>query len=318
MTEYAHVPVLLNEVLEVLEIKPAGIYLDATFGRGGHSRAILERLGPQGRLYALDRDPEAVAAGQALEAEDPRFKIRHARFSQLKQECESLGILGKTDGILMDIGVSSPQLDDASRGFSFEHDGPLDMRMDPGAAPDAATIVNTWDRKALTAIFREYGEERFAAKAAAAIVRDREREPFKTTGQLAALLNRVIPGHEAHKNKATRCFQALRIAVNGELDELRAALEASAEVLSDGGRLCVITFHSLEDRIAKNFIKEASAGAQLPKGLPVTCEVTEKLRLATATLEPVGRIVKASAQELAVNARSRSATLRVARRLKRQ
>ena len=312
---FSHIPVLLNEVLDNLAIVPDGIYVDATFGRGGHSRRIIEKLGTSGRLYALDRDPQAVAA--AAEITDPRFKIIKSPFSRLLEVCEELGIAGCVDGILMDIGVSSPQLDDAERGFSFDRDGPLDMRMDNSSGLTAADVVNTWDKNELAAIFKEYGEERFASKVAAAIVKDREREQFTSTAQLASFLERVIPGPALHKHKATRCFQALRIAVNSELDELRQALEASTAVLSSGGRLCVISFQSLEDRIVKNFIKKNSQGAAVPKGLPLTFEEIEKMRLATATLEPVGGPVKASQEELERNVRSRSATLRVAARLKR-
>lgn len=312
---FSHIPVLLREVLDGLSINPAGIYLDATFGRGGHSRKILERLGPEGRLFALDRDPEAVAAASSIK--DPRFHITHCRFSELAQVSSSLGIAGRVDGILMDIGVSSPQLDDASRGFSFDRDGPLDMRMDNTASLTAAEIVNTWDRHELTVIFKEFGEERFASKVAAAIERERRIKPFESTAELARIIEKSIPGPALHKHKATRCFQALRIAVNSELDELRAGLLGSVDVLSDGGRLCVISFHSLEDRIVKNFIKKTSEGTAVPKGLPITFEEAEKLRLATATMEPVGGPVKATEQELAQNVRSRSATLRVARRLKR-
>lgn len=312
---FSHVPVLLNEVLDNLAIVPDGIYVDATFGRGGHSRKILEKLGPNGRLYALDRDPQAIEA--AKEIIDPRFHIAKSPFSKLHAVCEEFGIVGQVNGILMDIGVSSPQLDDAERGFSFDRDGPLDMRMDNSSGPTAADLVNTWDKNELAAIFKEYGEERFASKVAAAIVKDRLREPFTTTSQLASFLERVIPGPSQHKHKATRCFQALRIAVNSELDELKQALDATTEVLSTGGRLCVISFHSLEDRIVKNFIKKNSQGEEVPRGLPLTYEEIEKLRLATATLEPVGGPVKATKEELERNVRSRSATLRVAARLKR-
>ncbi len=310
---FTHIPVLFEEAMEGLAVKEDGVYLDATFGRGGHSRGILERLGPDGRLYAIDRDPEAVAA--AAEIKDPRFAIAHAEFRDLQRVCADFGIAGRLDGILMDIGVSSPQIDDASRGFSFDRDGPLDMRMDPQCGRTAADIVNGESREELRRIFHDYGEERFSAKIAAAIVHDREKAPFETTLQLASLIARVVPGPENGRNKATRCFQALRIAVNGELDELSQALEQSAGVLRSGGRLCVISFHSLEDRIVKNFIKKSSRGAEFPKGLPVTAEAAEKMRLATATMEPVGGPVKASKEECAANARSRSATLRVARRL---
>ncbi|WP_295352575.1 16S rRNA (cytosine(1402)-N(4))-methyltransferase RsmH [uncultured Succinivibrio sp.] len=313
---FSHIPVLLNEVLDGLDIKPDGIYVDATFGRGGHSRKILERLGPSGRLYGLDRDLTAVEA--AKEIKDERFCITHSAFSNILEVCERLGIAGKVDGILMDIGVSSPQIDDPSRGFSFEKDGPLDMRMDQSAKLDAKTIVNTYSKQDLAYIFKVYGEENFASKVAAAIVRDREKKPFETTLELSEFIKRVIGGKPTPKHKATRCFQALRIAVNGELDELKKALDSSLEVLADNGRLCVISFHSLEDRIVKTFIKDKSQGQKVPNGLPLTFEETEKMRLATAKVEPVGGAIKASAEEIESNVRSRSATLRVCRRLKRQ
>ncbi|MBQ9221163.1 MAG: 16S rRNA (cytosine(1402)-N(4))-methyltransferase RsmH [Succinivibrio dextrinosolvens] len=313
---FSHIPVLLNEVLDGLDIKPDGIYVDATFGRGGHSRKILERLGPSGRLYGLDRDLTAVEA--AKEIKDERFCITHSAFSNILEVCERLRIAGKVDGILMDIGVSSPQIDDPSRGFSFEKDGPLDMRMDQSAKLDAKTIVNTYSKQDLAYIFKVYGEENFASKVAAAIVRDREKKPFETTLELSEFIKRVIGGKPTPKHKATRCFQALRIAVNGELDELKKALDSSLEVLADNGRLCVISFHSLEDRIVKTFIKDKSQGQKVPNGLPLTFEETEKMRLATAKVEPVGGAIKATAEEIESNVRSRSATLRVCRRLKRQ
>lgn len=312
---FNHIPVLLNEVIEQLDVKADGIYVDGTFGRGGHSLEILKKLGPDGRLYALDRDEAAVKA--AAEIEDPRFCITRLAFSRLEEFCKDKGICGKVDGILLDIGVSSPQLDDASRGFSFDRDGPLDMRMDTRYEPSAATVVNTYDHQTLTRIFRDYGEERFASKVASAIIREREKKPFATTLELARVISSSIPGKNLPKNKATRCFQALRIAVNSELDELTKALDGAVSVLNDGGRLCVISFHSLEDRIVKNFIKEKSRGKEIPSGVPLTFEETEKIRLATATMEPVAGPIKASDEELARNVRSRSATLRVASRLKR-
>ena len=313
---FSHIPVLLNEVLDGLDIKEDGIYVDATFGRGGHSRKILERLGPSGRLYGFDRDLTAVEA--AKEIKDERFCITHSAFSNILEVCENLGIAGKVDGILMDIGVSSPQIDDPSRGFSFDKDGPLDMRMDQSARLDAKTIVNTYSKQELAYIFKVYGEENFASKVAAAIVRDREKKTFETTLELSEFIKRVIGGKPTPKHKATRCFQALRIAVNGELDELKKALDSSLDVLADNGRLCVISFHSLEDRIVKTFIKDKSQGQKVPNGLPLTFEETEKMRLATAKVEPVGGAIKATAEEIESNVRSRSATLRVCRRLKRQ
>ena len=248
---------------------------------------------------------------------DERFCITHSPFSRIKEVCEDLGIAGKVDGILMDIGVSSPQIDDPSRGFSFEKDGPLDMRMDTTAKLDAKTIVNTYSKQDLSYIFKVYGEENFASKVASAIVRERDRKPFETTLELSEFIKKVIGGKPTPKHKATRCFQALRIAVNAELDELKTALENSIDVLNDEGRLCVISFHSLEDRIVKTFIKDKSQGQKVPNGLPLTFEETEKMRLATAKVEPVGGAIKATSEEISANVRSRSATLRVCQRLKR-
>ena len=312
---FSHIPVLLNEVLENMRIKADGIYVDATFGRGGHSKEILKRLNENGRLYALDRDLTAIEAAGNIK--DERFCVTHSPFSRIKEVCEDLGIAGKVDGILMDIGVSSPQIDDPSRGFSFEKDGPLDMRMDTTAKLDAKTIVNTYSKQDLSYIFKVYGEENFASKVASAIVRERDRKPFETTLELSEFIKKVIGGKPTPKHKATRCFQALRIAVNAELDELKTALENSIDVLNDEGRLCVISFHSLEDRIVKTFIKDKSQGQKVPNGLPLTFEETEKMRLATAKVEPVGGAIKATSEEISANVRSRSATLRVCQRLKR-
>ena len=312
---FSHIPVLLNEVLENMRIKADGIYVDATFGRGGHSKEILKRLNENGRLYALDRDLTAIEAAGNIK--DERFCITHSPFSRIKEVCEDLGIAGKVDGILMDIGVSSPQIDDPSRGFSFEKDGPLDMRMDTTAKLDAKTIVNTYSKQDLSYIFKVYGEENFASKVASAIVRERDRKPFETTLELSEFIKKVIGGKPTPKHKATRCFQALRIAVNAELDELKTALENSIDVLNDEGRLCVISFHSLEDRIVKTFIKDKSQGQKVPNGLPLTFEETEKMRLATAKVEPVGGAIKSTSEEISANVRSRSATLRVCQRLKR-
>ena len=312
---FSHIPVLLNEVLKNMRIKADGIYVDATFGRGGHSKEILKRLNENGRLYALDRDLTAIEAAGNIK--DERFCITHSPFSRIKEVCEDLGIAGKVDGILMDIGVSSPQIDDPSRGFSFEKDGPLDMRMDTTAKLDAKTIVNTYSKQDLSYIFKVYGEENFASKVASAIVRERDRKPFETTLELSEFIKKVIGGKPTPKHKATRCFQALRIAVNAELDELKTALENSIDVLNDEGRLCVISFHSLEDRIVKTFIKDKSQGQKVPNGLPLTFEETEKMRLATAKVEPVGGAIKATSEEISANVRSRSATLRVCQRLKR-
>ena len=283
MAALSHIPVLLYESLDGLKIKADGVYIDGTFGRGGHSRQILQRLGPNGRLIGLDRDLEAVAVGQELEAEDPRFSIVHTPFSHLVEVCAERDLLGKVDGILLDIGVSSPQLDDGQRGFSFDKDGPLD--------------------------------ERFAHKVAKAIVKRRESAPFTTTKDLANVIAGAIPGKPTPKHKATRCFQALRIEVNSELEELKQALQGALQVLAPQGRLCVITFHSLEDRIVKTFFREQSEGEKVPSVVPLTAAQLEELRLRSATLELVGGPQKASEQELEHNVRARSATLRVAARL---
>ncbi len=309
---FKHVPVLLEPTIEALEIKTDGIYLDATFGRGGHSRAILQKLGANGHLYAIDRDLTAIES--AKEITDSRFSITHSAFSKLKEVCDSLNITGKVDGILMDIGVSSPQLDDGERGFSFDKDGPLDMRMDRTSSFSAKTIIDTYSQSELAYIFKVYGEEKFANRVASTIVRYRETEDIVSTKRLANIIAGAIPGKVGPKHKATRCFQALRIEVNHELDELKTALNDALDVLSDNGLLCVITFHSLEDRIVKHFYKEKSQGPDIPRGLPITDSELEKLKKEHAKLTIVGKAIKASEQELSENIRSRSATLRVARR----
>lgn len=315
MAALTHIPVLLNECLAGLQIKPEGTYIDGTFGRGGHSRAILSQLGPQGRLIGLDRDLTAVAVGQELAAADARFAIVHTPFSRIHDVAADLGLLGKVDGILLDIGVSSPQLDDGARGFSFDKDGPLDMRMDQSAEKSAATVVATYDEKQLAYIFKVYGEERFASKVARAIVKRRENAPFTSTKDLAQVIAAAIPGKPGPKHKATRCFQALRIEVNAELDELKSALAGSLSVLAPGGRLCVISFHSLEDRIVKNFMRDQSSGPKIPSHIPLTAAQLDELRTQSATLDIVSAAQKASDEELAHNVRARSATLRVAQRL---
>lgn len=315
MAALTHIPVLLQECMAGLKIRADGVYIDGTFGRGGHSRQILSLLGAEGSLYGLDRDLAAVSAGQELEQTDSRFHIIHTPFSRLGAVADELGLTGKINGILLDIGVSSPQLDDGERGFSFDRDGPLDMRMDQSAEKSAATVIATYDEASLTRIFKIYGEERFASKVARAIVRRREVQPFTTTRDLAAVIAGAIPGKPGPKHKATRCFQALRIEVNAELDELKTALEEAVRVLAPEGRLCVITFHSLEDRIVKNFMREQSQGEKIPANIPLTGAELDRLRAQTATLNVIGHAVKASEAELAVNVRSRSATLRVAERL---
>lgn len=315
MATFSHIPVLLHECIEGLNIKADGVYIDGTFGRGGHSRQILASLGANGRLIGLDRDLSAIEVGKELAKEDPRFTIVHTPFSRLSEVCQDLDLVGKVDGILLDIGVSSPQLDDGSRGFSFDKDGPLDMRMDQSAPKSAQSVIATYDVKQLAYIFKVYGEERFANQVARAIVRRRENEPFTSTKDLANVIAGAIPGKPTPKHKATRCFQALRIEVNSELEELKTALQGAVEVLAPQGRLCVISFHSLEDRIVKTFFKESSQGQKVPSVVPLTSEELDRIRLQTATLDLIGGAIKATDAEIEANVRSRSATLRIAQRL---
>ena len=305
---YAHQPVLVEEVLEALNVMPAGSYVDATFGRGGHADALLQRLGPDGRLLAIDRDPEAVRhARQSIH--DRRFSVVHASFSSLEAICEQHALDGCLNGILFDLGVSSPQLDDAGRGFSFRSDGPLDMRMNPDEGVSAAVWLAGVGEQELERIIREYGEERFARRIARAVVRARRDEPIVTTAQLAAVVTAAVPRTEPGKDPATRTFQALRIRINHELDELRAGLEQALNVLATGGRLAVISFHSLEDRIVKRFIRSGSSAPSLLRGLPVTAsEFRPRWRA-------IGRVIRPRAGETRDNPRARSARLRVAEKL---
>ncbi|WP_194756355.1 16S rRNA (cytosine(1402)-N(4))-methyltransferase RsmH [Aliidiomarina indica] len=305
-----HVPVLLAESIEALAIQPDQIYIDATFGRGGHSRAVLEKLGSAGKLFAFDRDPTAAKAAQAL-ADDPRFHFFHTPFSSLADIVEQHQLRGRVAGILFDLGVSSPQLDDAERGFSFMRDGPLDMRMNPEQGESAADWLAYADMDALCYVFRTYGEEKYAAPIARAIIAQRQHQPLTRTSQLAELIRKINPAREQQKHPATRVFQAIRIHVNRELDEVHEALAAAVDALKPGGRLAVISFHSLEDRIAKQFIREQSRRAQVPAGLPLTEDQIEDNR----TLKPIGKAIKPSAAELQVNPRARSSVLRVAERL---
>lgn len=305
-----HVPVLLTESITALAIQPDQIYIDATFGRGGHSRAILNELGPQGKLIAFDRDPTAAQAASAL-ADDPRFHFFHTPFSKLAEIIAAQHLTGRVAGILFDLGVSSPQLDDAERGFSFMRDGPLDMRMNPLAGESAADWLAHADMDALCYVFRTYGEEKYAARIARAIIERRDKQPFTRTSELANLIAQVNPSREKHKHPATRVFQAIRIHVNRELDEVKEALLAAIDALQPGGRLAVISFHSLEDRIAKQFIREQSRREQVPAGLPLTEDQIADNR----TLLAVGKAIKPSAAELAVNPRARSSVLRIAERI---
>lgn len=307
LTPDAHAPVLAREAVDALRIRPDGRYVDGTFGRGGHSRLILGRLGAAGRLLALDRDPRAVAAAAAIT--DPRFHCVHARFSRIAEVLDEAGI-ASVDGVLLDLGVSSPQLDEPERGFSFRRDGPLDMRMDPASGESAASWLARADEDEIREVIRSYGEERFAKQIARAIVAARSREPVRTTRGLAAIVAGAVRTREPRQDPATRTFQALRIHVNQELEELAVALPACLERLAPGGRLVVISFHSLEDRIVKRFMQEASSPPALPRGLPVRAAdlPPPKMRL-------VGKPVRAGAAEVAANPRARSAILRTAERV---
>ena len=304
-----HTPVLLPQVLAALNIQASGTYMDATFGRGGHAEAILEKLIANGRLLCLDRDAAAVADARARFSQDPRVVVFHARFSSLAACADEVQPGLKFDGILFDLGVSSPQLDDASRGFSFMQDGPLDMRMTAGEGASAADVVNQAPLEELIRIFREYGEERLAPRIARAIVADRQVKPFERTAELAQMIVRVAHSRERHKHPATRVFQALRIHVNRELEQLQAGLEAALDRLTPHGRLAVISFHSLEDRAVKHFMRRHSLTDPMYAGLPQVPEhARPKLRL-------VGKSVQPDVHETARNPRARSARLRVAERL---
>lgn len=306
-----HVPVLLAESIEALAIQPDQIYIDATFGRGGHSRAILERLSPQGRLIAFDRDPTAAAEARALAAQDSRLTFFHTPFSQLADILTAQHLTGQVAGILFDLGVSSPQLDDAERGFSFMRDGPLDMRMNPEQGESAAEWLARADMDEMAHVFRHYGEERFAGRIARAIIEHRQEHTLTRTSELANLIAKVSPTREKHKHPATRVFQAIRIHINRELGEVEDALAAALSALQPGGRLAVISFHSLEDRIVKQFIRAQSTRAQVPAGLPLREDQIADER----TLKAIGKAIKPGAAELKVNPRARSSVLRIAERL---
>ncbi len=303
-----HVAVLCAEALEALAIKPDGFYVDATFGRGGHSRAILARLGVSGRLLALDRDPEAIASGSAIK--DTRFRLVHRPFSEIDEAVRQAGWTG-IDGVLFDLGVSSPQLDDKGRGFSFSvEDAPLDMRMDPTCGETAAEWLARAEVREITEVIRDYGEERFAFQIAKKIVAARSQQAIVTTGQLAALVRSAVRTREPGKDAATRSFQALRIHINQELRQLALALPKAVDVLNVGGRLVVIAFHSLEDRIVKQFMRHQAMPDPLPKGIPLrSCDLpTPRLRL-------IGKARRPSAAEIAANPRSRSAVMRVSEKI---
>ena len=303
MSQAEHVSVLLEESVAALAIKPDGTYLDGTFGRGGHSRAILRSLSNSGRLIAFDKDPQAESSAEQF-SEDPRFEFVRASFADISSRVET----SELDGILLDLGVSSPQLDNAERGFGFSDDGPLDMRMDTRAGMTAAEWLATAPEADIADVIKTYGEERFAKRMASAIVKARAESPITRTKQLATIVAEANPKWEPHKHPATRAFQAIRIFINRELEDLEIALGHTVDALSEGGRLVVISFHSLEDRIVKRFMRDQARGQQLPKHVPVIDSDTGK------TLNLVGKAVKPSTDEVQRNPRSRSAIMRVAER----
>ena len=304
-----HVPVLLDQSIAGLNLKKGGCYIDGTFGRGGHSGAILDRLGPSGRLLAIDRDPQAIAEASEKLLQDPRFELLQGEISELKEHANKRNLLGKVDGLLLDLGVSSPQLDEADRGFSFQSDGPLDMRMDPTKGESAASWLAQVKERDLKKVLFAFGEERNAGRIAQAIVAARSLQPILRTSQLAAIISDAAPARGQKKHPATKTFQAIRIRINDELRELDEALQASIDLLCCGGRLCVISFHSLEDRRVKRFMRNASRESVHYRGLP---EIPQEHR---PPLKLVTKPVSAADDEIESNPRSRSARLRIAERL---
>lgn len=304
-----HQPVMLEEVLLGLNIKPNGIYVDATFGRGGHSQAILAQLNAQGRLLVLDKDPEAILVAKELSNQDKRVVFKQGSFALLKDFCEEQRVSGQVNGVFMDLGVSSPQLDTAERGFSFQKDGPIDMRMDPATGQSAGEWLNLASEADIAFVLKTYGEERFSKRLARAIAEARALSPLQTTKELANIIRHAHPAWEKFKHPATRSFQAIRIWINRELDDLSLGLDSALQVLTNGGRLVVLSFHSLEDRIVKQFIQKGERGDEYPKGLPVMAVDFNP------ALKRVGSKQKPSLVETNRNVRARSATLRVAEKI---
>jgi 16S rRNA (cytosine1402-N4)-methyltransferase len=308
MMAQAHETVLLEPAVDALVTNAAGFYVDGTFGRGGHSRLILNRLAPAGRLLAIDKDPDALRAAEEFAA-DTRFSIAQATFASVADLVKKKDMLGKVDGVLLDLGVSSPQLDEAARGFSFTQDGPLDMRMNPDQGQSAADWIATASEQEIADIIYQYGEERFSRRMARAIVTERKIKPITTTLQLAEIVKQANPAWEKHKHPATRAFQAIRIHINSELDDLRICLQQLLDVLAVGGRMVIISFHSLEDRLVKQFIAEQAKGDDYPAGVPVQyADLNPRLK-------KIGKAIKATDKEVAVNPRARSAIMRVAEKV---
>lgn len=307
-SQQIHFSVLLQESLDGLAIKPDGVYIDGTFGRGGHSGQLLRRLGEEGQLLAIDQDPQAIEYANE-NFKDPRFEIQYGSFEQIQEFCQARDLVGKVDGVLLDLGVSSPQLDESERGFSFMREGPLDMRMNPNEGLSAKEWLKQVDEKTLKLVLQNYGEERFSGRLAREIKAASDRDELHTTLDLAELVKRVSPKTEKNKHPATRTFQAIRIAVNRELDVLKNVLEAAMQVLAPGGRLSVISFHSLEDRIVKVFIRDQSKIKDLFPDSPIQLEVIEPV------LKKVGKPIFPTKEECQQNPRSRSAVLRLAEKL---
>lgn len=309
--EYKHCTVLLAEAVEALQIQPQGIYIDATFGRGGHAEAILAKLGPEGRLIVIDKDPAALAVAEAIAKRDTRLQFVAGSFAELETIAAELGVSGQVNGILFDLGVSSPQLDDASRGFSFKNDGPLDMRMDPNQGESAADwLAKASERDIANVLFR-YGEEKLSRRIARKICEERQQHPLETTQQLATLIASCYPkrkGPPERIHPATRSFQGIRIFINNELDDVQKGLQGSVAIMAPQARLVVISFHSLEDRIVKRFIRDEERGPQLPRDIPVTAAMQR------SRLKRVGKLLLPGEDEINHNPRSRSAKCRVAER----
>ncbi len=310
LQNFEHKTVLLEEAVEALNIKEDGIYIDGTFGRGGHSRLILSKLGKNGRLIAIDKDPQALAEAKTID--DPRFSIHHGSFADCYHICKNLGVLGKIDGVLLDLGISSPQVDDATRGFSFMKEGPLDMRMDTTKGLTAEKWLENASEKDITYILRFYADETCSTRLGRAIYHYcNTYGVFKTTTELADFIKEIHPKPYPNKHPATRTFQALRVAVNGELDDLKTFLESSVNILNSYGRLAIISFHSIEDRMIKRFFKDQSTPKPIPKGMPIM----EKDREQNIALQVIGKRIKPSEEEVNSNPRSRSAVLRVSEKI---
>lgn len=304
---FSHTTVMLEEAATALVVDPAGVYVDGTFGRGGHARRILSALGPEGRLLAIDKDPQAIAVAHEMFAHDARFAIEHGSFAELEHFAQKHAWKGKVSGVLLDLGVSSPQLDDPERGFSFQHDGPLDMRMNTSAGESAAQWINRASETEIADVLYRYGEERFSRRMARAVVEARQQAPIETTRRLAEIISAANPRWEKGKHPATRAFQGIRIHINRELEDIEQCLDQALEVLAPGGVLVVISFHSLEDRIVKQFIRRHVRGDEhLPPGLPATQSMLNQ------RLRSGGKAQKASAEEVRMNPRARSAVMRVA------